>query len=198
VNADRVHPEFQSPEMGTEIIQGVLQIADYLPGQYLLADSVIPEDMGWTWVWVVEPASGGTKTRLINRIRLLPAPGVEGSPVTGFMTEVGAFVMEQRMMKGIQLRAEGGREPAWIESLEIALWVATLLAGLTGGVLFILRRAWRWPLAVGMGSLAVLFILTFVQPPILVRALMLIVLLVGLWKAGTGFAREKIRLDRRG
>jgi hypothetical protein len=94
------------------------------------------------------------------------------NPVMGFMMNVGGFVMHQNMMQSIKLRAEGRTEPAWIESVEIALWLAALFAGLIAGILYLIRRDWRWPLLVAMLAIVIIFLLTFLQPSILVRVLL--------------------------
>ena len=92
------------------------------------------------------------------------------------------------MLQGIKLRAEGGFEPTWIEPVEIALWFTAFLVGLAGGILFLLRRAWVAPLGVAVAAVLVLFVLTFVQPPLWLRFVIDGVLLVGLllvWRAAS-------------
>ena len=178
-NADRLHPEWQTPQAGDVIIQGSLKIRAVQPGRYLLADSINPDAMQWVWLWWLEPQAGGTRTRLIVRFRI-QLPTAEDNPVmTGVMT-AGGFVMQQRMLHGLQLRAEGGQEPAWIETAEIALWLSTLAIGLAAGLAYLFRRDWRRPLAVAVLAVAVLVALTFIQPDLRVRAAVSLGLLAGL------------------
>jgi len=70
-----------------------------------------------------------------------------GSPATalgvgGAVIDLGGFVMEQKMLRGIKLRAEGRGESSSLQYVEIALWLLVLAEGLTAGVLFIARRVW--------------------------------------------------------
>jgi hypothetical protein len=168
-NADRIVPEWQHPAAGDSLIQGTLNVRAVQPGTWLLAESTQPEIFGWTWLWQLEPTDGGAHTRLINRMRI-QVPSEAANPMASFMMDVGGFVMQQRMLQGIRLRAEGGVEPWWMEQAEIGLWFAALLCGVIAAGLFILRPAWPRPLAVAMAAVVVLFILTFVQPHIAVRA----------------------------
>ena len=103
------------------------------------------------------------------------------NPVMDFFLNVGGFVMQQNMLQSIQLRAEGGVEPAWLEIVEIGLWLAALLTGLSAAVMYLVRKAWYWPLAVAVLSVLWIFVLTFVQPPIAVRFLLDAVLVAGLF-----------------
>ena len=125
------------------------------------------EGMNWTWVWQIDPASDG-RTRLHNRFKMSVPPGVN-SPVMKFVLEVGAFVMEQNMMQGTKLRAEGKSELSFTEPLEIGLWLAALAAGLAAASAYVRMGS---PLALGVGLAAVLWlvVLTFVQPALGLRA----------------------------
>jgi hypothetical protein len=53
---------------------------------------------------VVQPA-GGVATRLLDRHRGEPRPGISGSPSETFRL-VGTFLMECGMLRGIKARAE--------------------------------------------------------------------------------------------
>jgi hypothetical protein len=184
-NADRIHPEWQKPQPGDSIIQSVLKIRAVEPGQYLLADSLDPALMNWIWLWYLQPAANDQQTRLIVRFGIDAPPGPP-NPAMGFMMDIGGFVMEQNMLQGIKLRAEGGYEPSWIEPVEIGLWVTALLTGLGGALLFLWRRAWLAPFALALLAVVALFVLTFVQPPIWQRIVIDLALLVGtvqLWRS---------------
>jgi hypothetical protein len=182
-NADRIVPEWQHPAVGDALIQGTLNIRAVQPGAWLLAESTQPEIFGWTWLWQLEPTDGGAHTRLINRMRI-QAPSAAANPVASFMMDIGGFVMQQRMLQGIRLRAEGGVEPWWMEQAEIGLWFAALLCGVAAAGLFILRPAWPRPLLVAIAAVGVLFILTFVQPHIAVRVALDAALIGAIWWAG--------------
>ncbi len=183
-NAAAVHPEWQDPQPGMGLIQGTLKVREVQPGRYLLADSIQPAPFMWTWVWYLEPLNNGAATRLIVRFAIEVPGEAAGNPVMGFMLNVGGFVMQQNMLQGLKLRAEGGSEPAWIESVEIVLWLAALAAGLAAAVLYLTRPDWRGPLAMAVISLTAIFILTFVQPPMALRFGLDAALLAGLiWSA---------------
>lgn len=167
-NANEIHPEWQNPQPGEPLIQGTLQVRESEAGRYLLAESIQPAPFMWVWCWYVEPTDADT-TRLISRFSIQIPGDAAGNPVMDFMLNAGGFVMQQNMMQSIKLRAEGGTEPAWIESVEIVLWMAALLAGLTTAVLYLIRKDWRWPLSFAVLSIVVIFILTFIQPHLLIR-----------------------------
>ncbi len=183
-NSDRVVPEWQNPQPGEQIIQGVLKVTEVKPNEYLLADSVTPDSMGWTWVWSLQPINGGSQTRLISRSRVQPPPGPE-NPVMSFVFNVGGFVMMQNMMQGIQQRAEGVGEPPYIETVEIILWLAAFLAGLVAAVLFVVKRDWRAAALVTVASTIIVLVLTIAQPAIWVRVVLDVLLWVGVaWSFG--------------
>lgn len=182
VNADRIHPEWGDPQPGDEIIQGGLAVRAVEPEAYLLAESVDRTLFYWVWSWTLRPLPG-ERTRLLVRFAI-QLPGENEDPLMGIMMDLGGFVMENNMLQGIKTRAEGGREPGWIEPLEIGLWLAALLAGLAAGGLYLFRRAWRRPLLVAVLAVVVLFVLTIVQPPIAVRVLLDAALVAGVvWSA---------------
>jgi hypothetical protein len=181
-NADRIHPEWQNPEKGQGVIFDILAVEDYQPGSwFLVRDTPKLGGVKWVWVWLVEPVDA-THSRLINRFRI-QVPGEMGSnPLVASMIS-GGFVMEQNMMQGIVQRAEGRGEFAYIEPVEILLWLAALFAGLWASRSFLTRPAWQLPLAVGLLTVAWLIVLTFVQPAIGLRLLGDLVLLAGAARA---------------
>jgi hypothetical protein len=181
-NANRIVPEWQQPKPGDALIQGTLNVRAVQPGAWLLAEATQPEIFGWTWLWALEPTDGGAHTRLINRMRI-QLPATAANPVASFMMDIGGFVMQQRMLLGIRLRAEGGSESWWIERAEIAFWLAALLCGLIAAGMFVLQQPWWRPLAVAIAAVVALFCLTFVQPPFLVRAALDAALIGATWWA---------------
>jgi hypothetical protein len=189
-NADRIHPEWQAPQPGDAIIQSVLKIREVKAGEFMLADSISPDLFYWMWLWRLEPAGDGQQTRLLVRFGI-DLPGEDSNPMMTFVMDVGGFMMEQRMLQGIKLRAEGGLEPAWMETAEIVLWVAALLAGLAAALAFLVRPDWRKPLAVAMAAVVALFVLTFVQPALWLRVVMDALLVGGLvWSWAPAFTRR--------
>lgn len=179
-NADRIHAEWQNPQPDDGLIQGSLKIREVKTGQYLLGEAVDPNIFQWVWLWHLSPLQNGAHTRLIVRFRI-QLPNADENPTLTTMMTVGGFVMQQRMLHGLKLWAEGGVEPTYIEGLEIALWLVTLFIGLAATVLYMLQAEWGRPLAVAVISVCTLIALTFIQPEIWVRILINLMLLVGLW-----------------
>jgi hypothetical protein len=176
VNADRIHPEWQKPALGTGLIVDLLKIKEYQPNRYLIGGTD-PGDFGWNWSWHLQPVDAGS-TRLHVRSRL-QVPAEARSPVVTIAFSAGGFVMEQNMIQGIRQRAEGEGEPANIEAIEIFLWVAALAAGLTAAGFFVFGRGEIKALLVGLGAVVMIFVLTYVQPAIWMRA----AIDLGLWAA---------------
>ncbi|MCE7984516.1 MAG: hypothetical protein DYG89_25360 [Caldilinea sp. CFX5] len=179
VNASAIHPEWQQPQVGEPIIQDSLKIREVAPGQYLLADSITPVPFLWVWGWFLEPVNDGTQTRLLVRFAIEVPATEPANPVMGFMMNVGGFVMQQNMLQGIKLRAEGQSEPGWLELVEIVLWVTAMLCGLVAAMLYLFQRAWLRSLVVATVAVVVLFLLTFVQPPLWVRLVLDLALVAG-------------------
>lgn len=185
-NAATILPEFQNPQPGDGMITGALRVAEVKTGQYLLAESEIP-DMVWTWIWSIEPAAEN-QTRLVVHTRIQPPEMGGVSSIVGFVINAGGFIMEQNMIQGLKLRAEGGSEFAGIEWVEIGLWLLALAAGIVCAVHFVRRGGWL-ALGIGLVSVVWLMVLTFVQPALGLRALGDAVLLAAaVWTALRGRA----------
>jgi hypothetical protein len=179
-NANRILPEYQNPNPGEGLVMDSLKVYDVQPGKWLLAaQRSEARDFDWVWLWHVEPV-GTNQTRLLVRMAIR-LPGVAGNPVVSKVTDLGAFVMGQRMIAGLKLRAEGRTEPAGIEVVEIVLWAAALIAGLGAAGLFVGRQAWQAPLLLGLAALLTLIWFTVWQPSIWLRLLFDIALSVLLW-----------------
>jgi len=179
-NANRILPEYQNPQPGEGLVMDSLKVYDVEPGKWLLAAQRSETgDFDWVWLWHVEPV-GANQTRLLVRMAIR-LPGVAGNPVVSKVTDLGAFVMGQRMIAGLKLRAEGGIEPAGIEVVEFVLWAAALIAGLGAAGLFVARPAWQAPLFLGLAALLTLIWFTAWQPSIWLRILFDFALLALLW-----------------
>jgi hypothetical protein len=185
-NADRIVIEWQNPKQGETIIDVMLAIKDYQPDAWMLAESTEAlNEIGlrWTWGWNLS-AIDAQNTRMVIRMRI--QGDMITNPLATFFVNVGGFVMEQNMIQGIKLRAEGRSEPSYIEVVEIVIWLATLLVGLTAAALFITRKEWIAPLLIGIASVLLLVVLTFVQPVIWLRIILVSGLLAALWRAFKG------------
>jgi hypothetical protein len=176
-NANAINPAWQDPQPGEQMIQGLLKVSEVKTGEYLLAESVVPESFGWTWLFKLEDAGDG-RTRLLNRARISGATAP--NPVMNVVLGLGGSIMNRRMMNGLEAHPEGWVEPAYMEGLEMALWLATLLTGLVAAVLFLARRKWAPSLLIAALAVVVILVLTFVQPAISLRVAMVVALAAGL------------------
>jgi hypothetical protein len=179
-NANDILPQFQNPQPGDGMVMGNLRVHSLESGKWLLAAQTSEKgDYDWVWLWHVEPV-GTNQTRLLVRMAMRLSLG-PSNPVLTTLTDLGSFVMERRMFAGLQVRAEGGTEPAAIEVIEIVLWVVALAVGLGAAVLFVTRRAWQAPLLLGLAALLTLIWFTIFQPSIWLRLLLDIALIGLLW-----------------
>ncbi|MBE0699532.1 MAG: hypothetical protein IH586_21625 [Anaerolineaceae bacterium] len=170
------------------MIMDYVALREYEPGRYLLASATEKfAGMGWTWLWHISPTTDG-HTRLVVHLRTQPPAAEQPNPVmdavVGAVVDLGGFVMEKNMIDGIKLRAEGGSEPNWAETVEIILWLAALALGITAAVLYITRRSWQLPLALGLAAIVLLLVYTYLQPALWLRAAADLALLAGVVAAG--------------
>ncbi|MBN1875269.1 MAG: hypothetical protein JXA33_13660 [Anaerolineae bacterium] len=174
VNADRILPEYQNPQPGTPLIDVMFVVRAVEPGHWMLGEGTEAlGDIGWTWLWWVEPFGDG-QSRFIVRGRI-QAPAEMDSGRFIWLLDAGSFVMGRRMMEGLALRAEGRAEPPAVEALEIVLWTGALFAGLGAGICFLWRRPWQ-PLLVGIAAVLNLVWFTFGMPALWIRLLVDLVL----------------------
>lgn len=171
-NADVIHPTWQNPQPGTQLIGGAMEVYQVEPGRWLLGNST--NEIGWTWLWYLESISE-KQTHLIIRTRIQPPTDMGENAVLGFFMDAGGLVMAKNMLQGIQVRAEGGFEPVWIEGLEIAVWLICFLLGLIFGIRFIRKGGWIF-LGFALLSVIALIWFTFFQPIVVVRLVVDVVL----------------------
>ena len=100
--------------------------------------------------------------------------------IATFVLEIPDVVMEQKMLNTLKERAEGQTAWAFTTAYEITVWLTTFAIGIMASVLFIKRRNWQKPLLVGVAALVVLLALTFLFPPLWMRGVLVILLLIGL------------------
>ncbi len=90
------------------------------------------------------------------------------------------------MMLGIKDRVEGHVPSPIAEPLGAVVWLAVLACGIIAAVQFV-RAPHRYPiLGVGLASIIALFLLTYLQPSLLVRFGLLLVILVMLFALQKG------------
>jgi hypothetical protein len=189
VNANQVHPEWQNPEKGKQgIIMDYMVIQDYQPDQYVLAVPSAKLPLKWTWLWYVEPIDAAS-SRLIVRHRVSFPPEAPESVVQVIFA--AGYVMERGMMLGIQARAEGMPPAAFAEPLGALLWLLVFGMGIACAVRFVRVPDGYHALGVGLEAVVVLFILTFIQPPMVWRVALVLLVAAGV---AVAFNRKIARL----
>jgi len=125
-----------------------------------------------SWAFVLRPEAGG-KTRLLVRSRTGSAhapPSFAGLALATVVLDPIHFAFERKLMLGLKDRGEGhALTPAWVEALEVVLWFATAILGLSAAAAALLRRASAWrALAAATAAAFVLTLLFFARPPLAV------------------------------
>jgi hypothetical protein len=176
INTNQILPEYQDPQPGTPIIVGMVNWKEIKTGEWILAEDNIP-DLGWTWLWYLQPQ--GDQTRMLIRMRIQTPPGMQGSEAIKFVLNLGGFLMERNMMEGVRDRAQGFFEPLWTEYAEIAVWLVTLVCGILYAIKFVNRKEWIVPFALAVSSVLILIWFTFGQPVVWLRVVIDLGLLGG-------------------
>jgi hypothetical protein len=182
---DQILPQYQNPAVGDKICMAASSCTNII--------SVIQPNQAFGWQARDEQGSpvwnfiiglypvDSAHTRLVIRESFDKAamPAI----VTAII-EIPDTVMEQKTLDTLKQRAEGTPRSAATTPLEIGFWLAALVMGVTAAVLYMRRTAWQQPLAVGTAAVLVLLGLTFLYPPLWLRALLDLALLGGLvWTA---------------
>lgn len=188
VNANRVHPEWQAPEKGRQgIIMDYMLIADYQPGTWVMAVPSEKLPLQWTWLWHVEPVDVETARLIVRHRTAFPADAPKTLIDAIFTT---GYVMERGMLLGIQARAEG-RIPAPVEEpLGALVWLLVFGMGVACAVRFVRVPDGYHALGVGLEALVVLFVLTYIQPPLVWRFVLMLMVAAGV---AVAFRRKEIK-----
>jgi hypothetical protein len=188
VNADRIHPEWQSPEKGQQgIIMDYMVISDYVPGEYVLATASDKLPLHWTWLWYVEPVNENTSRLIVRHRTGFPADAPKGVITAVFNA---GFIMERGMMLGIKARAEGSVPLPVEEPLNALIWLLVLGMGIACAVRFVRVADGYHALGVGIEAIIVLFVLTYAQPPFFWRIVLMLMVAAGVVIA---FGRKQFR-----
>jgi len=126
-SADRIIPELQDLKVGDAIRifeQGPFEVMALEPDRLLvllarvdwdtadtfeLSEAMPANYLNNSWVYVLEKADQDS-TRLIVRWRGDYSPGLGSALSLGIPTEVGALIMQPKMLKGIKARAEAAAQ----------------------------------------------------------------------------------------
>lgn len=178
--ADRILPEHQNLKVGDPICMArdfcTSHVTVIEPNQWLSWQA--KDENGspvWTFTFGLFPLDD-SHTRLIVResFRSAVVP-----PAAVFLLEIPDVVMEQKALHTVKNRAEGIRESTLVTPLEILVWLAALVIGSIAGLLFVSRGDWKL-LLLGLISVLVLLMLTFLFPPLWLRVVLDLGLLGGL------------------
>lgn len=184
-SASAILPEHQNPALGDPIClaRGVcfLNITVMEPERVLVFQGIDPEGHAfWSFALSLTPLDAG-HTRLVLRESF--APGALPDAAL-YALEVADVVMEQKTLDTLKLLAEGVTPSPLTTAAEIGAWLFALTCGIVAGVLCLRRADWRLPLALGLGAMVVLVALTFLYPPLWLRALLDLALATGVYQLG--------------
>ncbi len=182
--AEQILPEYQNPQIGDPICMAANVCTSFLSviepnhwfGWQAKAEDGKPV---WNFVFGLFPLDE-THTRLVVRESFDPAAM---PPAITFLIEIPDVVMELKALNTVKQRAEGLPKSAFTTPFEIITWLAALVIGVIASVLFVRRNHWKLPLAIGVVSVIVLLVITFLFPPLWFRGMLDLGLLAGLvWK----------------
>jgi hypothetical protein len=178
---DRILPEYQDTEIGEPICMAANVCNSFVssiePNQWFGWQS--SDDDGnpvWMFMFGLFPTDGG-HTRLVMRESFDRDAMPSAVP---FLIAIPDSVMMEKALHTVKQRAEGRPGSVLTALYEIVVWLAALVMGLVAGVQFINRKAWKKPLAVGVASVIILLVFTFLFPPFWLRGVLDLGLLAGL------------------
>jgi hypothetical protein len=178
--ANQILPEFQNPAVGDPICMApgfCPNVSVVEPYQWFgwLASDPQGKPM-YSFIFGIFPVDGA-HSRLVVRESFSLA-GMPPAAVTAI--EIPDVVMEQKSLDTVKRRVEGLPQSVFTTPYEIVVWIAALVIGVMAAVQFVTRKAWKKPLAVGLASVVVLLVLTFLFPPLWLRGVLDLGLLAGL------------------
>lgn len=192
---DRILPEYQNPAIGDPICMAANACTSFVsiiePNQYFGWQSSDENDKPvWNFIFGLYPVDDA-HTRLVMRESFDKDAMPSAVP---FIIAIPDSVMMEKALNTVKHRAEGRPESVLGTAYEIIVWLAALVMGLIAGVLFINRQDGRKPLAIGVASVIVLLVFTFLFPPLWLRGVLDLGLLIGLvwsFRPDTGKAPVK-------
>jgi hypothetical protein len=192
--ADVLRPEWQRWEIDDRLWMypsnkaggvGYATLRTLIPGRALAFATfrpglTPPSRIEGSWAFVLEPVDA-SRTRLIVRGRTTPA---QTASVRGFDRVVFSpmhFVMERRMMLGLQALAEGRGRGRLINHTRVIVWTL-MLASVVIAVVAVLttRFWWRWLMLLAAAAVAFEY-LTLRQPAVVVDLACLVGLALASW-----------------
>lgn len=164
---------------------GFATLRAFEPGRVLgfgtrMVGSSLAEPENGSWTYVLEPA-GATHTRLLVRGRGSPRHTMLGVAFDWIIFEPIHFAMERRMLIGLAEVAETGVRSRRLNHLHVLLWTVTFGLLVAAKAAVIRREKWIRPLVAFVAAAAVFQVLTLLQPPLLIGALMVVATGFILW-----------------
>jgi hypothetical protein len=186
--ADQILPEYQNPQIGEPICMAANACTSFVsviePNQWFGWQA--SDENGkpvWNFVFGLFPVDEA-HTRLVVRESFDPN-AMPSAVIT--MIEIPDVVMELKALDTVKNRAEGRAESGLTTSFEIAVWLAGFLIGLVAGVLYVQRADGIRFLSIGVASVMILLVLTFLFPPLWLRGVLALGLLGALlWSSRRG------------
>jgi hypothetical protein len=149
---------------------GGAPLVDFIPGRALAFATWNPasphnQPPDGSWAFVIEPIDASTSRFLVR------GRGTELASVGGLLFDRVAFepihfIMERRMMEGIERLAEGRKARTRLaDTAEIAVWAAMLALFFWGLGATLWRERWIAPYAVTLAAAVGFLVTTLFQPP---------------------------------
>lgn len=193
-STDRIHPEFQSWELGDKLWMyppeklgglGHALLVRLEPGRALAfatrqSGTRPSEPYDGSWAFVLEPIDGNT-TRLLVRGRAGGPRALFGATFDHFVFEPVHFVMERKMMESLKTYAEGGRTSWGWDLAQLSTWAASFLLMSLSALSVLRGRAWTRSLATYIAACLLFQVLTLVQPSPLLGASLVVAAFVLRW-----------------
>lgn len=139
-----------------------------------------PEDGSWSFA--LAPVNSGS-TRLLVRGRGAPGRSLLGAAFDHSIFEPAHFVMERRMMRGIEQLAETGQRNRVRNHIEVVIWTLTFLIVVASAIGVIFGRNWKRHLTTFAVSSIAFQLLTFLEPPLVMSAFVLVVIALLFWRS---------------
>ena len=175
-SATVILPEFQDLQAGDTIPIGGSPgwpVSSLDPGRFMVLN-IQQDPVHISWSFGLKPLNARA-SRLVLRIRGRIPVKPRWIPFFALM-DVGEFPMVRKMLTGISDRVEGHPQTPNEELAELGLWAAAALIGLIAFFLAFFRRQWLRFFILSWLSLAAVFYLAYIAPPLWAGAVFVAVL----------------------
>jgi hypothetical protein len=185
-SADSIKPEFQSLNAGDVIPLGSgpnWPVASMEKERSLVLD-IKDKGSRVSWSFDLRPLNASS-CRLVLRVRSRLKTGSLTAPLLNVL-DIVEFPMVERMLTGIRDRAEGHPRDPNSELVELGSWGLTILVGLAAAITAFFRRRWLVFFWISCAAFVAVIAMAFVQPGVLVCAIVAVALMIWLLAAFGG------------